>query len=305
MPVFTVSLNHQAPGFYDFGFIDKNKYGGTLTWFPVPADLPTPNLWGVYIHEFTIGQDRDASLAYKGIPAFIDSGGAFIFLPQAICDKYYSRAAAQVKKALVDVNHNGNPAPVYLFLCDETLPDLTIRIGTYKARIQGKLLRGANFDDKCNSSPLTPFLTKYMMLIVPGCVSSLMVSGEGVSIPANAALLGLPFLRTTFAAFSYDKRGARVGLAAKPIGTSFAQFSPGVNSFATPNPDCIPTDKTDNMTETIQFPTNKTDAMPETSQLPTAADNCRNAESSDARCSAIDWIEGLEPEWMRGLEQNN
>lgn len=158
MPVFTVSLNHRKPGFYDFGWIDERKYTGGLTWFPVPSNLPTPNLWGVDIHDFTFGSDKEAALRYEGIPAFIDSGGAFIFLPQTICDRYYSRAP-NAKKAEVDVNHNGNEAPVYVYPCEETLPDLTIRIGTYKAKINGKLLQGAKFDGTCKWSTLCP-LTK-------------------------------------------------------------------------------------------------------------------------------------------------
>ena len=151
MPLFTVSLNYRNPGFYDFGFIDKHKYTGDIQYFPVPSNLPTPNLWGVSLTAITVGYLPTGVIRFSGgIPTFIDSGGAFIFLPQEVCDRYYKQAP-YAKEARVDVNHNGNPSAVHLYPCDDGLPDLTVFVGEngYKATIPGKLLRGAQHDDNC------------------------------------------------------------------------------------------------------------------------------------------------------------
>ena len=81
-----------------------------------------------------------------------------------------------------------------------------------------------------------------LLTLPPDCVSNLMVSGSGLGIPSNAALLGLPFLRTTFAVFRIDADyGPQVGLAHKPIDSSYASFSVGANGQGNVpiNDDCI------------------------------------------------------------------
>lgn len=145
LPLFTASLNYRNPGYYDFGFVDKKKYSGAMRYFPVP-NLPLPNLWGVNATGYAVGNDTTLTrFDGGGLPTFIDSGGAFIFLPQKYTDVYYAQAPfAYVEN--VDVNHNGNPQPSHLFPCTETLPDLIIGVGDYQATIPGELLRGAQYN---------------------------------------------------------------------------------------------------------------------------------------------------------------
>lgn len=142
-----MSLNYRKPGFYDFGFIDKQKYSGNIRYFKVPQDLPTPNLWGVTITGLGFGVVAKNT---RGIPAFIDSGGAFIFLPEEHCNTYYA-GAPSAKVANIDVNNNGRPTPVHIYPCKDTLPDLTVFIGytpqQYVVTIPGKLLQGAKTAD--------------------------------------------------------------------------------------------------------------------------------------------------------------
>ena len=81
-----------------------------------------------------------------GLPAYIDSGGAFIFLPQKYVDAFYTQAPS-VQLANVDVNHNGNAQATYLFPCEQTLPDLIIEVGAYNTTIPGQLLQGAKYNE--------------------------------------------------------------------------------------------------------------------------------------------------------------
>ena len=84
----------------------------------------------------------------SGLPTFIDSGGAFIFMPQDIVNAYYAQVPSG-SHANIDVNHNGNPSPVVVYPCGNTLPDLSVWIGSYKAVIQGKLLQGSRITGSC------------------------------------------------------------------------------------------------------------------------------------------------------------
>ena len=158
MPLFTVSLNYRKPGFYDFGFIDKQKYSGNIRYYKVPEDLPTPNLWGVTITGVGVGVIASQT---PRTPAFIDSGGAFIFLPDSVCSTYYA-GAPSAKMANVDVNNNGRATPVHIYPCKDTLPDLTVFIGDspqqYVVAIPGKLLQGAETGDEGSEfeSPKNP-----------------------------------------------------------------------------------------------------------------------------------------------------
>ena len=149
-PLFTVSLNYRHPGYYDFGYVDNRKFSGPLRYFPVPT-LPTPNLWGVNATAYGVG-DATTLTPFDGgaLPTFIDSGGAFIYLPEKYANDYYAHAPF-VESATVDINHNNNPTLSHLFPCTQTLPDLTFKVGDYQTRIPGELLRGSRYNEtgKC------------------------------------------------------------------------------------------------------------------------------------------------------------
>ena len=150
MPLFTASLNYRNPGFYDFGFVDKRKYSGPLRYFPVPT-LPIQGLWGVNATGYAVGDNQTLQPFDGGnLPTFIDSGGAFIFLPPKYCDEYYAQAPF-AEPADVDINHNGNLMTAHIFPCSETLPDLVIAVGDYQTTIPGLLLQGSQYNatSKC------------------------------------------------------------------------------------------------------------------------------------------------------------
>ena len=71
-----------------------------------------------------------------GLKAIIDSGTTYLLMQQPYCDAYYAKAPSVVN----DPNYG------YIFPCKDTLPSLTLAIGSYKAEIPGSLLQGANLN---------------------------------------------------------------------------------------------------------------------------------------------------------------
>lgn len=61
-PLFAVTLKHKAPGSYDFGFIDKSKYTGSLTYADVDN---SQGFWGFTADGYKVGSSSGGSI--KGI----------------------------------------------------------------------------------------------------------------------------------------------------------------------------------------------------------------------------------------------
>lgn len=57
-PLFAVTLKHQAPGSYDFGFIDKSKYTGSLTYTDVDS---SDGFWGFTADGWSVGSSSAGS----------------------------------------------------------------------------------------------------------------------------------------------------------------------------------------------------------------------------------------------------
>lgn len=53
-PVFAANMKHNAPGSYDIGFIDRQKYAGELTYTPVNK---TKGFWDVNLLGYQIGKN--------------------------------------------------------------------------------------------------------------------------------------------------------------------------------------------------------------------------------------------------------
>ena len=135
-PLFTASLNHLNPGVYDFGFIDPRKYSGPLTFFPSPAPPAGHAWWVINATGYSVGNTKALTSFAGGLLAIVDTGTRFLLLPQRYCDSYYAQAPFVVN----------DPDNGYIYPCGATLPDLTIAIGSYQARIPGVLLQGPNLN---------------------------------------------------------------------------------------------------------------------------------------------------------------
>jgi hypothetical protein len=64
-PVFAANLKHAAPGSYDFGYVDRHKYRGSLTYTPVDSSR---GFWGFTADNYTVG---DGSPVSNPINAFV------------------------------------------------------------------------------------------------------------------------------------------------------------------------------------------------------------------------------------------
>ncbi|MCJ1312653.1 Type I transmembrane sorting receptor [Agyrium rufum] len=189
-PLFTASLNHLNPGFYDFGFIDSRKYTGPLKFYPSLQPPAGHGWWVVNATGFASGNSAIKSFA-GGLKAIIDTGTTFLLMPETYVDAYYATAPFAVN----------DPDDGWVYPCKKTLPDLTLEIGTYKARILGSMMFGGAVNSTTCYAALNPI-----------------AQAEGVP----NAVFGDTFLKTTFTVFKYPPGGSpSLGFASKPVNTSF------------------------------------------------------------------------------------
>lgn len=127
--------------------------------------------------------------------AVIDTGSTFLMLQQKYCDAYYAQAP----------NLINDPDYGEIYPCQAMLPDLTLVLEGYKARISGALLRGSVANETMCYPAIIP------IAVVPGNVQ---------------AVFGRPFLKTTFTLFEYPPGGLPIlGFASKPISSSYKNTS--------------------------------------------------------------------------------
>ena len=121
-PLFTADLMKGAPGSYDFGFIDSTKYTGSITYVPVDTSM---GYWQFTGAGYAVGSSAFVS---SSIDAIADTGTTLLLVPQALVTAYYK----QVSGAKYDASQGG-----YVFPCSDTLPSVTLGIGSYDAVVPG------------------------------------------------------------------------------------------------------------------------------------------------------------------------
>ncbi|ODM15700.1 hypothetical protein SI65_08934 [Aspergillus cristatus] len=114
-PVFAVALKHQAAGSYDFGYIDKSKYTGSITYTEVDS---TDGYWMFTAGGYGIGNGDTSSTPLTGIA---DTGTTLLMLPEEVVDAYYKQVSGAEKSAT---------AGGYVVPCDAELPDFTTVISS-------------------------------------------------------------------------------------------------------------------------------------------------------------------------------
>jgi hypothetical protein len=193
LPLFTVDLKHQAPGSYDFGFIDPAKYSGPITY--VTADS-SQGYWGTKSTTYAVG---DASKSVnKTVKTIVDTGTTQLLVPQDMVEAYY----AQVSGSVNDASVGG-----YTYPCSTTLPDLFIGFDGYTAKVPGTTI---------NSGPVDS--------------TNKMCFGGMQTFPASDgldAIFGDIFLKAVFVVFEAAATGdPRIGFADK----ASAANQPGTGS---------------------------------------------------------------------------
>lgn len=131
-PLFTVDLKKNAPGSYNFGFIDKSKYTGTITYVPVDSSR---GFWQFTTKGYSVGSKY--SLKSVSFNAIADTGTTLLYLPDVIVQDYYSA----IPSASYSSSQGG-----YVFPCNASLPSFSLGIGTYTAVIPGPFINYAPTD---------------------------------------------------------------------------------------------------------------------------------------------------------------
>ncbi|KAJ5719275.1 hypothetical protein N7493_007730 [Penicillium malachiteum] len=125
-PLFAVALKHNAPGTYDFGFVDSSKYTGSLAYADVDS---SQGFWEFTADSYKVGTQSGGSI--KGIA---DTGTTLLLLDDEVVSAYYK----QVSGAKESSSAGG-----YTFDCSATLPDFTVTISGYDAVVPGSLINYA------------------------------------------------------------------------------------------------------------------------------------------------------------------
>ena len=132
-PLFTVDLKKNAPGSYNFGFIDNSKYTGTITYVPVDS---SQGFWQFTTKGYSVGSSY--GLKSVAFAAIADTGTTLLYLPDVIVKDYYSA----IPSASYSSVQGG-----YVFPCNASLPRFSLGIGTYTAVIPGPFINYAPTDE--------------------------------------------------------------------------------------------------------------------------------------------------------------
>jgi hypothetical protein len=130
-PLFAVTLKYHTAGTYDFGYIDKTKYTGPITY--IDAD-DSQGFWGFSASAYSIG----TSTTQKTVSGILDTGTTLIYTDPTIVRAYY----AKVSGAKNDSQQGG-----YIFPCTASLPDFSITVGGVKQTVPGKYVNYAPIGD--------------------------------------------------------------------------------------------------------------------------------------------------------------
>lgn len=168
-----------AAGTYDFGYIDKAKYTGNITYVPINSD---PGYWTFTSSGYAVGSGNFSSSPIEGIA---DTGTSLIYLPTAIVTAYYR----QVQGATNSRNYGG-----YVYPCSSKLPTFTFGVGEARFTVPAAHM---------NYAPVTPGSSTCF----GGLQSS---SGVGINIWGDVAF------KVAFVVFNGGNPPS-IGWAAKPL----------------------------------------------------------------------------------------
>jgi hypothetical protein len=132
-PVFTADLKHGKAGSYNFGYVDKSAYTGTVYYADVDD---SQGWWGFTAAGYGIGSG--AELGSDNITGIADTGTTIMLLDDSICEAFY----AETQGAKYDYEAGG-----YVFPCDSTVPDFSFGIGSGTVTIPGDYLNFGPFEE--------------------------------------------------------------------------------------------------------------------------------------------------------------
>ncbi|KXJ97283.1 putative endothiapepsin precursor [Microdochium bolleyi] len=119
-PLFTADLKHQAPGTYNFGFIDKSLFTGSIAYTPVDN---SQGFWGFTSPGYQVGNNGFQQASVSGIA---DTGTTLLLLPDNVVSDYYSNVSGA---------QNDESAGGFTFPCDAAAPDFSFAVNDQGASI--------------------------------------------------------------------------------------------------------------------------------------------------------------------------
>ncbi|KKY25200.1 putative secreted aspartic proteinase precursor [Phaeomoniella chlamydospora] len=123
--LFTANLKKGKAGSYNFGYIDKAQYTGSITYTPVNTN---PGYWAFTSSGYAIGSGAFTSAS---ITAIADTGTSLLLLPSSIVSNFYK----QVKGAAYSNTYGG-----YVFPCSTSVPKFTFGVGGYRGVVPGSYM---------------------------------------------------------------------------------------------------------------------------------------------------------------------
>ncbi len=124
-PVFAANLKRGKPGNYDFGFINKTEYKGSIQYVPINTGSI---YWEFLVTGYSIGPQPSTRMTTKRYVAIADTGTSLMLVPDDILESYYARV-----KGAVFSQYWG----AWIFPCSSTLPDYAFGIGNYRGTAPG------------------------------------------------------------------------------------------------------------------------------------------------------------------------
>lgn len=124
LPIFTANLQRNAPGNYNFGYINKSEYTGNIQYAQVD---PTSPFWRISPTGYKIAETEHDDI----IDAIVDTGTSLLLLPDSVVYDYYG----QVPGSLYDLSHG-----MMVFPCDAELPDFYLTIKKYQGKVPGRYM---------------------------------------------------------------------------------------------------------------------------------------------------------------------
>ncbi|KAH7057176.1 aspergillopepsin A precursor [Macrophomina phaseolina] len=181
--LFTAQLKHNAPGSYNFGYIDNTQYTGSITY----SNVDTSNgWWQTSFQGYSIGSGSAVAQTFSGV---VDTGTTLMVLPSNIVSDYYD--------GVVNATYSSDYA-AWIYPCTATLPNFNLIVNGAVATVPGTMMTYGPID------------------YVGNCYGGLQQNDN-----INVAILGDIFIKSQFIVFDQGTTPPRVGFA-RQAGLSYS-----------------------------------------------------------------------------------
>jgi aspergillopepsin I len=129
--LFAANLRVDSKGTWDFGYIDKSKYTGDITWASVSGDQKH---WQVDVGEYAVGEKSFSSSSIGEV--IVDSGSVLLYLPDTMVHDYYGQIEG----------YSQTQGGSFIFPCNTTMPDLKFKVGSGILSMPGDEVNYGTYD---------------------------------------------------------------------------------------------------------------------------------------------------------------